>query len=82
MRKNRAMPADPPRRRRTPGPPGTNIRADIAKTARLWGLSLVCATVGAYVVWRTDTLLPGIYAFLITLAVLGLALYAYERRRR
>ena len=76
------MPADPPRRRRTPGPPGTNIRADIAKTARLWGLSLVCASVGAYVVWRTDTLRPGIYAFLITLAILGAALYVYERRRR
>jgi hypothetical protein len=37
--------------------------------------------VGAVVVWRTDELLPGIGAFLITLVVLGSALYAYERRR-
>lgn len=76
------MPADPPSRRRTPGQPGTNIRADLAKTARLWGLSLVCASVGAYVVWRTDSLLPGISAFLITLLVLGSALYVFERRKR
>lgn len=57
-------------------------RADLSKQARLWLLSLVCATVGASVVWRTDALLPGIGAFLITLAVLGSILYAYERRRR
>ena len=76
------MPADPSPRRRAPGPPGTNVRADIAKTARLWALSLVCASVGAYVVWRTDSLMPGISAFFIALSVLGLALYAYERRRR
>ena len=35
------------------------------------GLSLVCASVGAFTVWRTDELLPGIGAFLITLVVLG-----------
>lgn len=57
-------------------------RNDLAQQGRLWGLSLVCAGVGAYVVWRTDSLLPGISAFLITLAVLGPILYAYERRRR
>jgi 4-amino-4-deoxy-L-arabinose transferase-like glycosyltransferase len=60
--------------------PGT--RSDLAKQARLWLLSLICASVGAFVVWRTDALLPGVGAFLITLAVLGPALWAYERRRR
>ena len=76
------MPADPPRSRRTPGPQGRDVKADLAKTARLWVLSLVCASVGAYVVWRTDSLLPGISAFFIALSVLGLALYTYERRKR
>lgn len=76
------MPADPSRSPRTPARPGRNIRAELAKTARLWGLSLVCASVGAYVVWRTDSLLPGVSAFLITLLVLGSALYVFERRKR
>ena len=69
MSENRKMPVDP------------KTRADLAKQGRLWGLSLVCAAIGAYVVWRTDALLPGISAFLITLAVLGPILYVYERRR-
>jgi hypothetical protein len=56
-------------------------RDELAKQARLWSLSLICATIGAVVVWRTDALLPGIAAFAITLAVLGPALYVYERRR-
>ncbi|MFT4167201.1 MAG: hypothetical protein QM650_18350 [Microlunatus sp.] len=76
------MPADPSRPRRTPGQPGRNIQAELAKTARLWGLALVCASVGAYVVSRTDSLLPGVSAFLITLLVLGSALYVFERRKR
>ena len=72
------MPAQPSRR----PSPDDGIRRELAKQGRLWGLSLICATVGALVVWRTDELLPGIGAFLITLVVLGSALYAYERRRR
>ena len=78
VRENREMPAEPSRR------PSSNdgIRRDLAKQGRLWALSLVCASVGAFVVWRTDELLPGIGAFLIALVVLGSGLYAYERRRR
>jgi len=72
------MPAEPTRR----PPLDDGIRRDLAKQGRLWGLSLVCATVGAVTVWRTDELLPGIGAFLIALVVLGSLLYAYERRRR
>ena len=72
------MPAEP--RRRSSSADG--VRRDLAKQGRLWALSLVCASVGAFVVWRTDELLPGIGAFLIALVVLGSGLYAYERRRR
>lgn len=60
--------------------PSSDLRSDLAKQARLWVLSLVCATVGAVVVWRTEALLPGIGAFLLALAVLGPILWAYERR--
>ena len=62
--------------------PEPSTRADFAKQARLWLLSLICASVGAFVVWRTGALVPGVGAFLITLAVLGPVLWAYERRRR
>ncbi len=71
------MPAEPRRRPSLPA----DTRAQLAKQTRLWVLSLICATVGAVVVWRTDALLPGVSAFLITLAVLGPVLWAYERRR-
>lgn len=74
------MPSQPSRR-----PPTTSrppVRQELGKLARLWSLSLICAAVGALVVWRTDALLPGVSAFLITLAVLGPVLYLYERRRR
>lgn len=59
-----------------------DIRRQLHQQARLWTLSLVCATVGALVIWRTGQLFPGIVAFLIALAVLGPALWAYERRAR
>ena len=57
-------------------------RAELGQTARLWLLGLPCAAVGAYVVSRTDDLVIGIGAFLLTLAVLGPFLWLYERRRR
>ena len=72
------MPAEPSRRSSS----DEGVRRDLAKQGRLWALSLVCASVGAFVVWRTDELLPGIGAFLIALVVLGSGLFAYERRRR
>ena len=78
VRENREMPTEPSRRPSS----DDGIRRDLAKQGRLWVLSLICASVGALVVWRTDELLPGIGAFLIVLVVLGSALYAYERRRR
>jgi Flp pilus assembly protein TadB len=64
------MEADPGRRR------------ELAQQGRLWLLALVCATVGAAVVWRTDSVYVGTGAFLLTLAVLGPVLYLYERRAR
>ena len=75
---NHDVPADP---RRHPSAVSNN-RTEVAKQARLWLLSLICASVGAFVVWRTDALLPGISAFVITLAVLGPILWLYERRKR
>ncbi len=57
-------------------------RRELAQQGRLWALSLVCATVGALVVWRTDSVYVGVVAFLVALAVLGPVLYVYERRLR
>ena len=64
------MEADPGRRR------------ELAQQGRLWLLALVCAAVGATVVWRTDSVYVGTAGFLIALAVLGPVLYVYERRVR
>ena len=74
----KTVPVDPDRRRNPPA----NTRAEIAKQVRLWLLTLICATAGAAVVWRTGAVLRGVSAFLITLAVLGPCLWAYERRKR
>ncbi len=57
------------------------ISRQLGQQSRLWLLSLACAAVGAFVVWRTGTVGPGVIAFLITLAALGIPLLAYERRR-
>lgn len=59
-----------------------DMRRQLAKQGRLWLLSLICATVGAVTVWRTNNLLIGIFAFLISLVVLGPILFAYEKRRK
>ena len=59
-----------------------DTRRQVAKQGRLWLLSLICATVGAVTVWRTNSVLIGIFAFLICLVVLGPILYAYEKRRK
>ena len=57
------------------------LRRQLAQQARLWLLALVCATVGAVVVARTDRLAPGVLAFLAALVVLGPLLWLYEKRR-
>lgn len=59
-----------------------DVRRQLARQGRLWLLSLVFATAGALMVWRTDNLGYGILAFLATVAVLGAILWAYERSRR
>ena len=53
----------------------------LVKTARLWLLSLVCASVGATTIWATNSLAIGVLAFLASLVVLGPILWVYERRR-
>lgn len=57
-------------------------RRELAQYGRLWLLALPCAAAGAYVVSRTDDLVLGVLAFLVTLAVLGPLLWLYERRHR
>lgn len=57
-------------------------RRQLAKQGRLWLLSAICATVGAVTVWRADSLVTGIVAFLLSLAVLGPLLWLYERRQK
>ena len=59
-----------------------DVRAQAFQSGRLWLLALVCASVGAFVVWRTDDVGVGILAFLTALGVFGLPLWAYERSRR
>lgn len=58
-----------------------DVRAGLAKEFRLWGMSAVCALVGALTIWKTNSIAYGVIAFLICLAVLGGALLAYEKRR-
>ncbi len=57
-------------------------RRQLAQQGRLWLLSLVCAAAGAFTISRTGSLTTGIGAFLICVAVLGCALWLFERRRR
>lgn len=57
------------------------MRRRLLKTGRLWLLSLVCATAGAVTVSITDSLGAGVLACLVGLALLGPALWVFERRR-
>ena len=57
-------------------------RRQLAKQGRLWLLSLVCATIATATIVKTGSLGTGVVVFLISVAVLGAVLWAYERRRR
>jgi 4-hydroxybenzoate polyprenyltransferase len=59
-----------------------DVREGLAKEGRLWLLAAVCALVGALTVWKTNSLADGIGAFLLSLIVLGGALYVFEKRRK
>jgi hypothetical protein len=64
-------------------PKGTDdVRSQLAKEGRLWGMSAVCALGGALAIWRTGSIAYGVVAFLLCLLVFGGALMAYEKRRR
>jgi len=63
-------------------PTDPELRRKLAKEGRLWAMAFVCAVVGAGTVAVTGAVPPGVLAFLLTLAVLGPALYLYERRNR
>ena len=58
------------------------LRAKLAKEGRLWGLALVCATVGGLTVAVTDSVPIGVLAFLVVIGVLGPLLRRYEKRRQ
>jgi hypothetical protein len=60
--------------------PDPELRKQLLKSGRLWLLSLVCASVGAYTVWSTGSVGSGVLAFLAALVVLGPILWLYERR--
>ena len=62
--------------------PDPDERRHLAQQARLWTLSLICATIGSLTVWRTGSLATGILAFTAATSVFGGALWLYERRRR
>ncbi len=57
-------------------------RKELAKTARLWAMAVICAAAGAYAVQRSGSLGVGVAVFLLVTAVLGTLLWLYERRRR
>ena len=57
------------------------LRRNIAQQGRLWLLSLICASAGAFTVWARDSVPAGVLVFLICVAVLGPALWIYEKRR-
>ena len=60
----------------------SELRGKLAKEGRLWGLALVCATVGAVTVALTGSVPIGVVAFLVVIAVLGPLLHRHEKRRR
>jgi hypothetical protein len=61
--------------------PDPELRKQLLKSARLWLLSLICASVGAATVWATGSIGSGVLAFVGALVVLGPILWLYERRR-
>lgn len=57
------------------------MRRQLFKSVRLWLLAVVCAGVGAYRVWATNEVEPGVVAFLAAFVVFGIPLWIYERAR-
>lgn len=62
--------------------PTPDVRRDIGKEARLWGLAVICAAAGAIAVSRTDSFGIGVLVFLAALGVCGPILFTYEKRRK
>jgi len=59
-----------------------DIRRQLAEQARLWLLSLVRAALGTITMVTRGSLAAGVLVFLLSVTVLGAALWAYERRGR
>lgn len=62
--------------------PAPDLRRDIGKELRLWGMAVVCAAAGAIAVSITDSFGIGVLVFLATLGVCGPILFTYEKRRK
>ncbi len=60
--------------------PEPEVRKQLLKSARLWTLSLICASVGAATVWATGSVGSGVLAFLSSLLILGPILWFYQKR--
>lgn len=59
-----------------------DVRSGLAKEARLWGMSALCALGGALAIWKTGSIASGVGVFLLCLLVLGGALMIYEKRHK
>ncbi|WP_188898315.1 hypothetical protein [Microlunatus endophyticus] len=57
-------------------------RRSVGQQARLWLLSLCGAVPGAIAVYLTNDYWVGAWVFLAVVIVLGILLYAYEKRKK
>lgn len=62
--------------------PPRDLRREIGKEVRLWGLAVVCAGAGAIAVSITDSFGIGVLVFLAALGICGPILFMYEKRRK
>lgn len=62
--------------------PPRDLRRDVGKEARLWGMAVVCAAAGAIAVSITDSFWIGVLVFLAVLGICGPILFTYEKRKK
>lgn len=62
--------------------PPRDLRRDVGKEARLWGMAVVCAAAGAIAVSITDSFWIGVLVFLAALGICGPILFTYEKRKK
>lgn len=62
--------------------PTRDLRRDVGKEARLWGMAVVCAAAGAIAVSITDSFWIGVLVFLAALGICGPILFTFEKRKK